>query len=404
MKRYFFLCGCLLALFASSCSDDIMESGGAGTTTGENGKCMITISLPRSNARTDEVVGNGETNASGTCEVDKGLLLIFESDARYNKDYVLKKSVDLSFVNKDYSAETGYIFNEKRYTAAAEFVPEKGKFYRLYAYAYNSNGVKPEFVYIGKVLQNLNEKLGSDRLASIAMPMPSEVPTFNENVTQEIYGGFLDAFGGTEPYPQDGCNALIDPTNNYYLTGGITNGIIVGDDADQYISYGADIRRQTGRLDITLSDMTSHKVTKATLLIERYTDKAPIGMEVIPEIGYYNPFEKEINEVKVATATPDTEGKIRLCADMLRFENSYVYIELEYEGGKKSRYLVRSADKEVPAGPDATVTQISKDFKITLLENIWILMEGTYDNLVKNNLKIKVNWEADVEGPDLIVQ
>ena len=31
-------------------------------------------------------------------------------------------------------------------------------------------------------------------------------------------------------------------------------------------------------------------------------------------------------------------------------------------------------------------------------------MEGTYDNLVKNNLKIKVNWEADVEGPDLIVQ
>lgn len=66
--------------------------------------------------------------------------------------------------------------------------------------------------------------------------------------------------------------------------------------------------------------------------------------------------------------------------------------------------MVRSADKEVPAGPDATVTQISKDFKITLLENIWILMEGTYDNLVKNNLKIKVNWEADVEGPDLIVQ
>ena len=119
MKRYFFLCGCLLALFASSCSDDIMESGGAGTTTGENGKCMITISLPRSNARTGEVVGNGETNASGTCVVDKGLLLIFESDARNNKDYALKKSVDLSFVNKDYSTETGYIFKEKRYTAAA---------------------------------------------------------------------------------------------------------------------------------------------------------------------------------------------------------------------------------------------------------------------------------------------
>lgn len=57
-------------------------------------------------------------------------------------------------------------------------------------------------------------------------------------------------------------------------------------------------------------------------------------MEVIPEIGYCNPFEKEINEVKVATATPDTDGKIRLCADMLRFENSYVYIELEYEDGK----------------------------------------------------------------------
>lgn len=407
MKRYFFLCGCLLTLFASSCSDDIMDSGGTGTTTGENGKCMITISLPRSNTRTGEVVGNGETNASGTCVVDTGLLLIFESNARYNEDYALKKSVDLSFVNKDYSKETGYIFNEKRYTAAAEFVPEKGKFYRLYAYAYNSNGVKPEFDYTGKVLQNLNEKLGVDRLASIAVPIPSqsEVPTFNEDVTQEIYGGFLDAFGGTEPYPQDGSSAQINQTvDTHYLIGGLTNGIIVGDDADQYVSYGADIRRQTGRLDITLSEMTSHNVKKATLLIERYTDKAPIGMEVIPEIGYYNPFEKEINEIKVVTATPDTEGKIRLCADMLRFENSYVYIELEYEDGKKSHYLVRSADKEVPAGPDATVTQISKDFKITLLENIWILMEGTYDNLVKNNLKIKVNWEADVEGPDLIVQ
>lgn len=72
----------------------------------------------------------------------------------------------------------------------------------------------------------------------------------------------MDAFGGTEPYPQDGSNALIDPTNNHYLTGGITNGIIVGDDEDQYTSYGADIRRQTGRLDITLSEMTSQNVTK----------------------------------------------------------------------------------------------------------------------------------------------
>lgn len=97
MKRYFFLCGCLLALFASSCSDDIMESGGAGTTTGDNSKCMITISLPRSNARTGEVVGNGEMNASGTCVVDKGLLLIFESDARYYKDYVLKKKCRSQF-------------------------------------------------------------------------------------------------------------------------------------------------------------------------------------------------------------------------------------------------------------------------------------------------------------------
>lgn len=399
MKRYFFLCGCLLAMLASSCNDEIIESGGTDMPAEPNGKCMITISLPMSNTRSGDVAGNGQNDAEGTCMVDKGMLLVFESNARHNEDYTFKESMELTFADINYGSK-GYIFTGNRYTAAADFTPEKGKYYRLYAYAYNSKGVTPTFDLTGKVLQNMDEKLGTDRLASITMPRPETVPTFEENVTREIFGGFVDAFTGGKPYPEEGSGAYISIEQANKILGG-TNGIIVGDDVEKYTSYGTDIRRQTGRLDITLSGMTENNVTKATLWIERYTDKTPAGMEIIPDVGYHNPFLQEKNEVEVATATPDSEGTVRLFADMLRTESSYVYVELEYEGGRKSRYAVRCADQTVDAGPDAVQTQITKDYKITVPENFWILLEGTYDNLVRNNLKIKVDWEEDINGPSL---
>lgn len=409
MKRYFFLCGYLLA---SSCSDEIIESGGTDMPAEQSGKCMITISLPMSNTRSGDVADDEHYNVAGKCVVDKGSLLVFESEKQFSEEhskaeYKFTKSVELTFANETYNKEE-YIFDGKRYTAAADFTPEKGKYYRLYAYAYNSKGVVPTFDLDNKELQNLDTETVADRLASITMPRPESVPTFDENVTREIFGGFVEAFDGDEPYPKDNSHAALDPQKSYQLTGSVTSGIIVGDDVEEYTSYGADIRRQTGRLDITLSEMGKNNVTKATLWIERYTNKTPAGMELTSRgegdeaiYFYHNPFLQERNEVAVATATPDSEGAVRLCADMLRTESSYVYVELEYTDSHKSRYAVRCADQTVAAGPDAVETQIAKDNKITVPENFWILLEGDYDNLVRNNLKIKVDWEEDINGPDL---
>ena len=81
----------------------------------------------RSNARTGEVVGNGETNASGTCVVDKGLLLILSRMLGIIR-IMHSKSVDLSLSTKIIVRKQDIFLRRRGYTAAAEFVPEKENF------------------------------------------------------------------------------------------------------------------------------------------------------------------------------------------------------------------------------------------------------------------------------------
>lgn len=426
MKRYFFLCGCLLALFASSCSDDIMESGtGVENPDRQTESGRILITLP-SNVQTKNGVDGEEENHDnlhGTADVNKGHILIFESPAQTGNDYICIKDTVIEFTNIDWSDmknipfklsdEERKIYEDKgltfwpkaegdtynhaqRYTGLAYFKPEKGKYYRIYAYAYHSEGVEPVFtlsnegsdkpkaISNGKILQNGKNSYTAEQLASIQLAVPKNV---TKGKTTEIYGGFILGYEKLS-YPISGS-----PSNTSY---------IIGDNADQIRNYGGELKRRTGRLEIILSDMTANKVTSASMEVEKYAETEPVGVEKINGDDY-NPFEKKRKTV-TDEIKPDANGTIRLCADMFYFKDSYVYIKVNYEDGTHQTYQTRSKDTElIPSGPDAIGIYVSKDSKITVPPNFWVTLRGTYEQLVTNggNLSVEENWGENSEGPEL---
>lgn len=420
MKRYFLLCGCLLAMFASSCSDELAEQGinvSAPERQAGLGKILITLPADVSTRSNDEATHD---NLHGTADVNAGRILIFESDKKdpaSEVEYKCIKDTTITFSIVEWdkenvnfaSSDDASDFNDdkyghnSRYTGYGYFQPKAGKFYRIYAYAYHKDGVEPTVssgtpddgddatvIIDGKLLQNGATRFTAEQLASISV---EQATPKNEGKTMEIYGGFLLAYKSA-PYPYK--DAVYDDKN-----------YIIGDHTEQIVNYGGELKRRTGRLEIILTDMAENDVTSASMVIEKYAKEEPVGMEVTTikidestyKSTYYNPFDKETMTV-TAAKTPDENGEIHLSADMFYIEDSYVYIDVTYADGDTKRFQTRCKDSgEIPAGPDGIVTQISKNSKITLLPNCWATLKGSYEQLVKGgNLSLEENWGENYDG------
>lgn len=416
MKRYFFLCGCLAGLLAlSACGDEVMETG-SGNVRNEamqNVMGKIVISLPADvRTRSGDGIDDGKNshdNLHGTVDVNEGHILIFEADKKEYLEgarYKCIKDMTISFsivewekgavkFSHDENEEDSKYEHHKRYTGYGYFKPEKGKYYRIYAYAYHKEGVipywsvgtpsedEPSVIINGKLLQDKVAAYTADELASISVTQG--FPAEESGKTMEIYGGFLLGYNN-EPYPYIGAT---EDDMNY----------IIGDKAENIKNYGGELKRRTGRLEVILTDMEENGVASASMVIEKYAKEEPVGMEAInfgTYSDYYNPFNKDEMTV-TAEITPDENGDIHLSADMFYIKESYVYIDVTYTDGKTRRYQTRSKDTEpIPAGPDAIETQISKNSKITLPPNCWAILRGSYEQLAKSgNLSLEERWDSN---------
>lgn len=402
MKRYFFLCGSLLALLASSCSDEVMESGGAGTdmpSIQENmGKIVIT--LPADTRATD---GNADENLShddlhGTVDVDKGHVLVFSrSKTGTDETYKYERSIDLEFAEKEFenpkfddNCATG---NNTRYTASAQFEPDAEKYYVLYAYAYHSEGVGT-FSFTGeteKLLQMDNEELTADKVASVSLTLASA-----QSKTSEIYGGFLDEYikmsETNRPYPESGS---VPGTSSDDIP-------IIGDSEQEVLNYGGFISRQTGRFEITidLADESGEytqdiaNIAKAYMVVEKYSNTMPVGMtpQLIDDgedkkIHFPNPFEA--TETDIVEATPQ-DNKLTFHADVFPFEDSKVFIKIVNKDDSFVKHQIRVVDKWIESNFLGIMVPVVSENKITLPPNHWMSLKASYKQLMKN-------WNIDFE-------
>ncbi len=400
MKRYFFLCGCLAGLLAlSACSDEVMET----TDTPEKGKnsCAITISLPVKQSRNlsksyQEETYGGEWNVEdNSVRADKGVILIFESKERDLENgavYTLSEWQDITFAKETHSNLTP----SERWTARSSFTPEKDKYYRFYAFAYNSesgnftvkeadddgHNLQTELALENRQLQNTEETLSADKVVSFTLQHTSTQSA--EGYPIELFGGFLGAYSGGL-YPE-----VQSPTESMIVSG--TNAV------DNSYSFGGELRRLTGRLEVTLTDIPEDEgITSMALIMEKYTQTIPVGWE--EENKYYMPFEPK--EMVTVAAADVQDGTAILNGNM--FHNtmpSYMYVEVRKTDGTM-RYPVKVADKYMALGPDAAEGWVVKDNKITIITNYWFQLNGTYEQLTKGNLKMKISWDEDYIPDDI---
>lgn len=401
--------GLAVALLATACSNEMENDIIPKPAQPKEGN--IEIILPASSLDGIKTRANGgdwgeehgDYNAEGSCTVDKGIVLVFSAKIQKESDPDEWKQIPLTYetsipveFKKDEHTEEAGSENNYDWKAKGKFTPSTGKWYRLYAFAYNSasgyfsDDLFEELSLTGKRLQNQHKEYTTEQLASITLQ--KYLKENNEPI--EIFGGFLGEYKGGN-YTEKGT-VDTDPDFAYKFE---------DDEAIADAYFGGNLRRKTGRLDITLTGMAEHDVVSASMIIEKYMATTPIGMEKI-EAGFYNPFSPQQDIVVATVQTSEADGNICLSADMLPFTSSYVNIELEYRDGTKRTYRARCKDSgDIPAGPDAIVTQIAKNSQITLPENFWITLKGTYEQLTAGgNLSLQECWDENFDGGTLMPQ
>lgn len=403
MKRYFLLCGCLLAMFASSCSDEVIESGGTGMNIPakqENlGKIVVTLpadTRTRTGIADDELTHD---DLHGTVDVNQGYVLVFSKDrSETSQTYKYESSIDLTFEEKTFdnpsfgdNCETG---GNTRFTASAKFEPDAKKLYILYAYAYHSEGVgKFEIpTDIGKQLQMENE-LSKEEVASVSLSLAS-----TQSKTSEIYGGFLDEYvknnEGSKPYPEAG---------NFSGTSSSESIPVIGDDSREVLNYGGPISRQTGRFEITI-DLTDEEgkytdeiadIGKAYMVVEKYSNTIPVGMKpkVIQTSGsegyldFPNPFDTQ--ETDIVEAVPSNNALV-FQTDIFPFQDSEVFIKIVNKDESYVKHQIRVVDKWIDSNFLGVMVPVAKESLITLPPNHWISLKASYKQLISN-------WTIDFE-------
>lgn len=393
--------GLAMALLVTACSNEVEEFG--KTSVEDNARCAITVSFPVTSFNngqtraTDEDYGGAWDVPDEMVVADKGVILIFQSDVRNKEDgaeYTLKEWQDISFkkeVHDVFKEEKpdGEVTSGERWTARSSFTPEAGKYYRFYAFAYNSasgnfsvgnagdaensHNLGTELSLGNKQLQNTDASLDASKIASFTLQQAETQSP--DGYPIELFGGFLDAYSG-ELYPDNQ-----NPVQSMIVSG--------SDAVSNNYSFGGELRRLTGRLEISLSEVPD-EVKSVSLIMEKYTKQIPIGWE--EENNFFMPFGQE-SMVTVATSDIQ-EGNATLSGNMFYTEMSYVYVKVVKDDGEVV-YPVRVADKWMPLGPDATVGPVVEDNKITVPTNYWLQLNGSYDNLAKGNLKMKISWEED---------
>lgn len=414
MKRYFFLCGCLAGLLVlSACSDEVMETGGTSGNTspsgqGNSGEIVITLPTQIPAYGQTRAEGSDGLNTPGTCTVTNCVVLVFSAETQ-NGNYTCEQKISLEFgesqeqvficptLASGEKVSAGYY---TRWVARGSFVPEAEKYYRLYAYAYNS---EPNYFSKdltneitdgeSRYLQNVDDSKNASEL--VTFTLPEHQATGDQPV--EIFGGFLGAYKGGNwgDVTEEGTMAGEEVYNS------TVNGMKFTEEEIKEIHFGGDLKRQTGRLDVTLTNIPDN-VASLSMLMGSYRTTVPVGMEIITKNGliyYHNPCPV-INNEEVANGkvtASDGEGRsVTLTADMLRTEDSYVFIKAySADSAEIDTYTVRCKNKEVELGPDAIVETIVSDGKVTVPANFWLQLKGDYEQLQKGNMSFDVSWGED---------
>lgn len=383
--------GLAAALLMAACSNDVVEPE-TGTPDAPKGLGEIVITLPtkKLTTRADDsdgtASGPSHDELHGVVNVNKGKVLIFSTAGGIDDNFLFEKAIDVTFEEKTFEGDV--VFDDEcetggktRMTAETTFTPETGKLYKIYVYAYDENGVSITDDVAGKYLTEKNEKYEANNLAAISV---SQALPLSEEHTMEIYGGWVYEYRNSS-YPM----------RNASPTGPILNQI-----STPIKNYGGSLKRQTGRFELHITGIEAEdNVQSASLIISKYHEKMPVGIETVSEDGdiyYYNPFETK--EEVVAKDIPVNNGSLDFCADMIPFEYSNVFVETKMSDGSTIKHKIRVADKLVDATAIGVSAWIVKNSQLRVWPNFWMTLNATYEQL-KSNWEIDFNW-GTIDGKD----
>lgn len=404
-----YIIGLAVALLMAACNNDVIEPEiGTGMPDVQEGLGKIVITLPSKGFAT-RAGGSGESGDGqshefhGEVNVDKGVILIF-SNSEQNKDgdFTFEKKIDVEFNKKTFKGSLDFHGGSNddvtRMTATAMFEPEEGKYYKIYAYAYNSQGVEPQFDLgtsdNSKRLQKDDDEdvKDGDAVASVSIARLENYA--DDKATMEVYGGWIYEFSRDEYH-----------TKGYPEAGTMMTGPVLNASEAEILNYGGSLSRRTGRFEITLTDVPS-TVTKATLIVEEYQPMIPVSMErytnidEIKRLYFRNPFQPERKEVAVTTPV---DGTLHFCADMFPIDPSKIFIKIEDSANGTGTYQIRVKDYWTDVIFIGVSVWVSRFNLIAVFPNTWSKLTTQYENLLQEgNWKIDFDWGTDYD-PHIII-
>lgn len=164
--------------------------------------------------------------------------------------------------------------------------------------------------------------------------------------------------------------------------------------ADTVVALTGTIYRSSGRISVTLTDVPP-EVTELSLIVEKYPKTCPL-YAVINGYAPYHPIGFPLGDdiittgVVVQTVRKEdfTSFTAVITADMLRVQNSYLYIGVTKAGGGSTRYMLKSPDYEIFTIYIGIIEVIVDAFRFTIPINFHIKVKGSFNDLTKGNLSI----------------
>ena len=419
--RVLFLPIWVVLLLLTACSQDDLDMPGKGSTSGNEDPTPINIRLQ---TRAENTMWPNENLYN---KVDAVRILVFGAQGDYVENqtsFEYKDDYQKCITDSDGKPVTNNIFpvfkNSKDWwEAKAQFTPQNGMIYRLYAIAYNKERFKNVTLNVSDS-KKLYTGIASDKtLAESEKNKPVKESNFASisinRETGPVDYSRLEFYVGPVGYAESLYQNK--KVNRLYFTDDVVG--VTGTNTDfKDCPLEGTLYRATGRLSFHLTDIEDTNFKKIRLVMEKYTNASLIGWgdywsswkdnrakvldggiadkDAHPEVRdlfgkYWN--NQETTEV-VVDEQEVANKEVWLYADCIYTEKFRLYVvPVNDQNEAMGKYLIECKDQEFYPGYEGIVDKVVENGLFTVIGNFWGQLEGPINNV--GNIKIDTDWDSD---------
>lgn len=419
--RVLFLPIWVALLLLTACSQNDWDMPEKGSTSGHEDSTPITIRLQ---TRAGNTMWPNENLYD---KVDAVQILVFGAQGDYVENqtsFEYKAEYQNCITGSDGNAVKNNVFPVSKnstgwWEARAQFTPQEGMVYRLYAIAYNKERFKNVTLNVSDSKKLYTGIVSDKTLAESEKNKPVKESSFASisinRETGPVDYSRLEFYVGPVGYAESLYQNK--KVNKLYFTDDVI-GVTGMNTEFKDCPLEGTLYRATGRLSFHLTDIEDESFKKIRLVMEKYTNASLIGWadywsswkdnranvldggkadeDAHPEFRdlfgkYWN--NQEITEV-VVDEQEVVNKEVWLYADCIYTEKFKLYVvPVNEQDEAMGKYLIECKDQEYYPGYEGIVDMVVENGLFTVIGNFWGQLEGPINNV--GNIKIDTDWDSD---------